>query len=308
MKKSMSLFATVAVGAFLMSSTANAQDKLRVNLCTGGEGKPYNLTGEYIAGFLKDSRNIDLRVVTSKGTWDNVERTVLGQQTPEAINNGDACQAFIGQPDGAVLLKRKNPAAASNLRIIGQGPREFLHVLCSKESGVDDLGDLSGDSSKSVALGSQGSGAWLIWQNFIAEDKSYGEVQVTPEEGAIALSSVASNTTTCVLVPAALGNSTVMQADTDFGDQLVLAGANDMDFNDAVNIDGKPLYRWQEIPSGSYPANLQGWFSSKDTVAWTAGIYVNSSYFNGNQKALEELITAVAKAKPAIKNTFGTLE
>ena len=306
--KNISMLASVAIGALLLAVPALAAEKLRVNLCTGGEGKPYNLTGEYIQGFLKDSRNIDLQIVTSKGTWDNIERTVMMQQTPESIANGDACQAFIGQPDGAVLLKRKNPAAAANLRIIGQGPREFLHVLCSKESGVDDLGDLSGDSTKSVALGSQGSGAWLIWQNFVAEDKSYGDVQVTPEDGAIALSSVANNTTTCALIPAALGNATVVQADTDFGDQLTLAGANDMDFNDAVNIDGKPLYRWQDIPSGTYPVNLQGWFSGKETVAWTAGIYVNTRYFDGNQKALEELITAVAKAKPAIKNTFGTLE
>lgn len=307
MSKTFNIVAGAALSVFLMSGSAFAE-KLRVNLCTGGEGKPYNLTGNYIAGFLKDSRNIDINVVTSKGTWDNIERTVLTPSTTESVTSGESCQAFIGQPDGAVLLKRKNPAAAAKLRIVGQGPREFLHVVCSKESGVDDLGDIGGDNTKSVALGASGSGAWLIWQNFIAEDKSYAEVQVTNEEGAIGLSSVASNTTTCMLVPAALGNATMQQADEDFGDQLVLAGANDKDFNDAVNIDGKPLYRWQQIPSGTYPKNLQGWFSGKDTIAWTAGIYINTEAFSGNQKALEDLITAVAKAKPAIKNSFGTLE
>lgn len=307
MIKTFSFLAGAAISVLLMSEAAFAE-KLRVNICTGGEGKPYNLTGEYIAGFLKDSRNIDVKVVTSKGTWDNIERTVLIPSTPESIASGESCQVFIGQPDGAVLLKRKHAAAASKLRIIGQGPREFLHVLCSKESGVEDLSDIGGDNTKSVALGASGSGAWLIWQNFIAEDKSYAEVQVTNEEGAIALSSVASNTTTCMLVPAALGNATMVQADQDFGDQLVLAGANDKDFNDAVNIDGKPLYRWQKIPSKTYPKNLQGWFSGSDTIAWTAGVYVNTDAFNNNQKALEELITAVAKAKPAIKNTFGVLE
>ena len=103
--------------------------------------------------------------------------------------------------------------------------------------------------------------------------------------------------------------ATVAQADADFGDQMTLAGANDRDFNDATTVDGKPLYKWQSIPSGTYPANLQsGWFTSEDTIAWQAGIYVNTEYFQDNQKALEELITAVAKAKPAIKNTFGSLE
>lgn len=305
--KNIFVIGAIAASVLAMSSAAHAE-RLKINLCTGGEGKPYNLTGKYIQGFLKDSRNIDLNVVESRGTWDNIERTVLMPQTPESVASGESCQAFIGQPDGAVLLKRKNPAAAAKLRTIGQGPVEYLHVLCSKESGVEDLYELGGDNSKSVALGANGSGSWLIWQNFIAEDKGYAEVQVTNEEGAIALSSVASNTTTCMLIPGALGHSTVLQADNDFGDQLVLAGANDKDFNDATAIDGKSLYRWKTIPSGTYPTNLQGWFSGKDTIAWQAGIYVNTDAFSSNQKALEELITAVAKAKPAIKKTFGTLE
>lgn len=307
MNKLLTMIAGAVLATAALAGTASAE-RLQVNLCTGGEGKPYNMTGEYIAGFLKESRNIDLRVVTSDGTWDNVQRTAVDATTPETLASGEACQAYIGQPDGAVLLKRKNPAAAAKLSIIGNGPVEYLHVLCSKESGIDDLDQLGGDNTKSVALGPDGSGAWLIWQNFINEDASYGDIVVTSETGAIALSSVANNTTTCMIVPAALGNATMLQADQDFGDQLVLSGANDKDFNDATTVDGKPLYTWQSIPSGTYPQNLQGWFSSKDTIAWTAGVYVNKDYFTGNQKALEDLITAVAKARPAIKNSFGSLE
>ena len=308
MNKLLSVVAAAALASTAMTGIAHAE-KIRVNICTGGEGKPYNLTGEYISGFLRDSKNVDFHVMTSSGTWDNIQRTVLTEQTPENIASGEACQVFIGQPDGAVILKRKNPAAAANLRTIGVGPREFLHVLCSKESGVTDLSDLSGDNSKSVALGKEGSGAWLIWQNFINEDKSYEEVQVTDEEGSIAMSSVASNTTTCAIVPAAVPNATVQSADNDFGDAINLVGANDKDFNDATTFDGKPLYKWQKIPSGSYPVNFQnGWFTGVDTIAWQAGIYVNKSYFENNEKALEDIITAVAKAKPAIKNSFGALE
>ena len=307
MNKLLTIFAGAVLATAALTGSAFAE-RLQVNLCTGGEGKPYNMTGEYIAGFLKSSKNIDLRVVTSDGTWDNVQRTAIDDTTPETLASGEACQAYIGQPDGAVLLKRKNPAAAAKISIIGNGPVEYLHVLCSKESGVDDLYQLAGDNTKSIALGKDGSGSWLIWQNFINEDSSYGEIVVTTETGAIALSAVANNTTTCMLVPAALGNATMLQADQDFGDQLTLAGANDRDFNDATTVDGKPLYKWQAIPSGTYPQNLQGWFSSKDTIAWTAGVSVNKDYFDSNQKALEDLITAVAKARPAIKNSFGTLE
>lgn len=303
-----SLIALALAASVAMPAMA-AAEVMTINLCTGGEGKPYNQTGEIIKGFLKDSKNVRVNVILTDGTWDNIERTVLTAATPETVADGTACHAFIGQPDGPVLLKRKNPTAAANLKEIGKGPREFLHVLCSKESGVEDLSDIAGDNTKSVALGASGSGAWLIWQNFVAEDASYGEVVVSDESGAIAMSSVAANSTTCALVPAAVVNATVAQADTDFGDALTMVGANDKDFNDATTIDGKPLYKWQAIPSGSYPANLQaGWFTDVDTVAWQAGVYVNKQYFTGNTKALEDLITAVAKAKPAIKNTFGAME
>lgn len=299
----------LALAASVSMPALAAAEPMVINLCTGGEGKPYHQTGEIISGFLKDSKNVRVNVITTNGTWDNIERTVKTAATPEAIASGDACHAFIGQPDGPVLLKRKDATAAANLKIIGQGPREFLHVLCSKDSGVEDLSDIAGDNTKSVALGASGSGAWLIWQNFIAQDKSYAEVVVTDEAGPIAMSSVATNSTTCALIPAAVVNSTVAQADSDFGDSLAMVGANDKDFNDATAIDGKPLYRWQAIPSGSYPVNLQaGWFTSVDTVAWQAGVYVNKQYFTENTKALEDLITAVAKAKPAIKNTFGAIE
>lgn len=303
------MFKTTIAATILLAFTnvASAQEMFTINLCTGGEGKPYHQTGNLIQSLFPE-KTARINVITTEGTWDNIERTVLTANTPENVASGAFCHAFIGQPDGAVQLKRENPAAADKLRIIGQGPREFLHVLCSKESEVEDLSDLAGDNTKSVALGKEGSGAWLIWQNFIAEDASYGEVVVSNESGALAMSSVATNTTTCMLVPAALGNATVNQADEEFGDSLVLVGTNDKDFNDAENIDGKPLYRWQELPSGTYPLNLQGWFSEADSIAWQAGIYVNKTAFAGHDKELEAFISASAKAKPAIKRAYGELE
>lgn len=293
----------------LMATASFAEEKMQINLCTGGEGKPYNQTGEAIKSFALTSKTININVIATNGTWDNIERTLMTPPTQENIDSGKTCHAYIGQPDGAVVLKRSNVAAANRLKVIGTGPVEYLHVLCSKESGIDDLSDLAGDNTKSVALGTEGSGAWLLWKNFIAEDASYGEVVTTAEEGAIAMASVAANDTTCMLIPSALGSGTVSQADSDFGDSLVLAGANDKDFNDATDIAGKPLYTWHPIPSGTYPMNLQsGWFSSADTIAWQAQIYVNADNFRDNQKALSDLISAVAKAKPAIKKAFGSLD
>src|SRR3546814_19352827 len=104
-----------------------------------------------------------------------------------------ACDAMIGQPDGPVYISRATPGASRSLRQVGELHREYLHVLCSQASGIDALGDLSGRTKHSVAIGAAGSGAWLLWQNFIAEDDSYGNIPVSTEGGIVALSAFASD-------------------------------------------------------------------------------------------------------------------
>ena len=287
----------VAAMALLAPSAGHATTQ--INLCTGVAGGPYAEAGKMIADMARGDQSIAINVVTDTGgTWGNIQRTVLG----------DGCDAMIGQPDGAALLKRQNPGAAADLKPIADLHREYLHALCSKESGVDDIGDLESDPKGrgySIALGDPGSGAWLIWQNFVAEDADYGDVPVKNESGVIALASVAANETTCMLQPAAVGNSIVRQADEQFGDGIILAGVNDKDFNDATDPQGKPLYTFGAIPSGSYPKSLQGgWFSSADTVSWVAKVYVNPRRLT-DQKALSAFITAVARARPAIQSQYG---
>lgn len=299
----------IALALLVTSSVAAHAEKQTINICTGGEGKPYHQTAEFISGFLKDSKSISVNVIETGGTWDNIERTVMTPDTPENVASGEVCHAFFAQPDGPVVLKRKNAAMASKLRKIGRGPVEYLQVICNKDSGVENLSALSGRNDVSVALGAGNSGAWLIWENFKAEDASYGEVVVTEDSGTSAISSVAEGETTCAVIPAALGSNDMLVADEDFGDSLVLVEATDKDFNDATDIEGKPLYAWYDIPSGTYPKNLQkDWFSSVETIAWESGIYVNKDAFHTNKRGLDDLIRAIAKAKPAIKNTFGSLE
>ncbi|WP_189353815.1 TAXI family TRAP transporter solute-binding subunit [Mesorhizobium sp. M2A.F.Ca.ET.039.01.1.1] len=293
--RTLSLLAASSLALFASHAFAAPTE---IKLCTGIDGGPYAEAGKMIAGMAKGDPNISVRVVMDTGgTWGNIQRTVLGE----------GCDAMIGQPDGAAVLKRQNPGAAASLKPIADLHREYLHALCSKESGVDDIGDLESSpkaNGYSIALGDTGSGAWLIWQNFVAQDSDYGEVPVKNESGVIALASVAANETTCVLQPAALGNSLVRQADEQFGDGLALVGVNDRDFDNATDPQGKPLYTYSKIPSGTYAKSLQGWFSGKSTVTWLAKVYVNSDRIT-DQKALAAFITAVARAKPAIQAQYG---
>jgi len=287
--------ALVAAAAF--APTANAADAIR--LCTGSSTGNYFAAGEAIQRMA--GKQLPIVVVETEGTVDNMRRLLeLPADDPEA------CDAMIGQPDGPVFEVRKSPANIKKLRQVGSLHREYLHVLCSKGSGVDDLGDIA-DGGYSIAIGEPGSGAWLIWQNIITEDDSYADVPVTNDGGSIALAAVASDTTTCMLVPAGLKNGIVNEADAYYGDAVVLAEANDKDFNDATDIAGKPLYEYSDIPSRTYGTSLQTGLlgSSVSTISWLAGVYANSDRLS-DKRQLSGFIQAVGRASTGIKAEFGS--
>lgn len=274
--------------AFASVSPSMASDDFR--LCTGATSGVYFAAGQAIKKMSGNA--LPITVVETEGTLDNITRTLDDQ----------SCHAFIGQPDGPVYVARQSPAKAKLLRQVGSLHREYLHVLCSRESGVDDLGDIAG-GKHSLAIGEPGSGAWLIWQNILAEDKSYESVPVTNEGGILALSAVATNTTTCMLQPAGLRNGTVNEADQLYGDQVVLADANDKDFNDATDINGKALYSYDyDIPGKAYPKSFNYW-GGTETISWQAGVYVNTELVDN--KTLAKLIQAVSRAATGIRAEYG---
>jgi len=289
------LFLMAAIAVIAISSEAKAAP---IRLCTGSESGVYFAAGDAIAKMA--GKSVSVVNVPTEGTIDNLERVLdLDPANPEA------CDAMIGQPDGPVYVGRSSPAKVKKLRQVATLHREYLHVLCGKKSGVDDLSDLPDDPAKySIAIGEPGSGAWLIWQNIIAEDVSYGKVPVRNEGGVLALSAVSSGEATCMLVPAGLRNGTVTEADQTYGDTVILAGANDRDFDDATDIKGDPLYEYRDIPKGNYPKSLQsGWFASRKTISWPAAVFVNTDRIDA--KALPGFVQAAARAAQGIKAEYG---
>lgn len=268
-----------------------------IRLCTGAESGVYFAAGGEIKKM--GGGQMPITLVETEGTIDNLERMLsLPADDPKA------CDAMIGQPDGPVYLSRTSPANVKKVKQVGSLHREYLHVLCNKDSGVDDLGDLENDPDKyRIAIGEAGSGAWLVWQNLVSEDEDYGAVPVSNEGGILALASVSSGDATCMLVPAGLGNGTVREADMSFGDTIALVGANDKDFDDATDIKGKPLYEYAKIPGSAYPKSFDYWSDVK-TISWFAGVYVNMDRVP-DQKRLAAFVQAVSRASASIKAEYG---
>lgn len=285
----------LAIALTLLSAPAYAG----VNLCSGsGNGVYYEAADAIRSAAGKSLPVINVETI---GTGENIARTVN-----EPKDSDDSCDAFIGQPDAVVYEAKQAPVIAKMLRPVGTLHREYLHAMCGKESGVDDIGDLENDPSKySVAIGGQGSGAWYVWQNMITEDEDYASIPTVNEGGSLALSSVASGTTSCMLVPAGLNNGTVNLADSTYSDSVDLVGVNDRDFDDAVDIKGKPMYEYRDI-DGVYK-NLQcGSWSCGDvsTLSWNAVVYVNINKMTDNRE-LDLFIRAVGQAGVQIKAKYG---
>lgn len=292
MKKTLFIAAMISSAAFY--TQANAAN---VRLCTGSASGVYAAAGDAIKKMAGGSVSVTL--VETQGTIDNLQRMI---DLPADDPNG--CDAMIGQPDGPAYLARTSPANVKRVRQVASLHREYLHVLCNKDAGVHDLGDLENDPSKyKIAIGEPGSGAWLIWQNLVAEDEDYGAIPVSNEGGVLALSSVSSGDTTCMLVPAGLKNGTVNEADTTFGDTVILVGANDKDFDDAVGINGKLLYEYAKIPGETYPQSFNYW-NDVNTISWLAGVYINTDRFS-DPKTLTAFVQAASRAAGGIKAEYG---
>lgn len=288
-------FSIAAIGAIAALMAPAVAAPTTINLCTGGSSGVYYQAGQMIADQANGSSSIHINVIETKGTGDNIERT-----TKMDPNDPEACTAFIGQPDTVLGAKRAN--ASLPLKQINSLHREYLHVLCNKNSGVDDLDELSGTTEYTVNVGPVGSGAWATWENFKYEDSSYADIPVKNEPDNIALGSVQNGDTTCMIVAAGKGNGTVTEANDYYSDSLALVEATDKDFNDAQDLRGQPLYEFVDLPR-TYK-NLQGWIGGGvETVSWRAGFFVNPSRID--EKTLGELIKFVNRAKAGVVAQYG---
>jgi TRAP-type uncharacterized transport system substrate-binding protein len=285
--------ALLSIGGFIPQSKAQTDDKT-IRLCTGSSSGVYYQVGNMIQSFM--SKDYALEVIETEGTFQNMD---LMLQT-----GTEGCDAMIGQPDGPVYLKRTKPSDALNISRVMKLHREYLHVICAKESGIDDLEDVG--SSNTVAIGAPGSGAWLMWQNFIEQDSGFADIKTTSDSGLTALTAVASNELSCMLAPSGVPNGVVSEADANFGDAVILASATDKDFNDATDIDGKPLYEFLKLPTQSYTQTFgRGFFRSEPkTLSWNAGLYVNKKKLSG--KKLEALLKGATRARTTVLGQYGS--
>lgn len=273
--------ATIGLLAFATPSLSSEP----IRLCTGSEDGVYYEIGTILKRW---SKNQPIEVIPTEGSVDNIERVIKGE-----------CDAFIAQPDALNYAAITTPRIKKLFRSVGSLHREYLHVVCGRDSGIDDLSDLEG-TEKKLNLGPPNSGAWVTWQNLVKEDSGYETIKTESDPHDLALSSVSAGDIDCMLVASGLRSGPMLSADENYGDSLVLVGANDKDFNDAVSVDGKPLYTYSKI--SEYPNINNGW-SSPSTISWNAQVYANTDTLDS--KRLSQFAQTIAKTRGEIVGRWG---
>jgi hypothetical protein len=267
--------------AVSMSTGAWAEEM--INLCTGGEQGTYFRVGNMMDNSA-DSRRLDITNVSTNGSWENM-RLVSDLE----------CHAAIVQADAYTLFARQNAAKAVNIDNVGDLHEEFAHMICNKDSDIDDAGDLESDQV-TIAIGKTGSGPWVTWQNWMAEDSGFEATRVVPLGGIAAQAKVSQGADVqCMLEITGLGSSSIHNIDSRFGANMTLVTMDNWSLNNAEDPKGNKLYTFADIPSRTYGVNLQkGGWSSVETIKQSAVLVINTTYFYEHEGAYEALLEAYA--------------
>lgn len=149
MKKICGLFLTCAL--LLGAVSSQAVDTKRLTLATGGTSGVYFPLGGAIGQVLGDKTGGDLSVTAQStgASGENMRLVNEGDVDFAIVQNDVADAAFNGAPP----FKKENKLTKA--RALGRLYPEYLHVVASKNSGINKLEDFKG---KKISVGARGSG------------------------------------------------------------------------------------------------------------------------------------------------------
>ena len=266
-------------------------------LCTARPDGNYHRFGEVLSGHARDGVLIEL--IHTYGSMQNLEYLQTGK-----------CDGAYVQRNAFTTYAERNPSGGFNFERVATPAVEFAHMICNRESGVDDVGDLLG---KSLLIDNVGSGTEVTWSEFVSMDDTYDAVKTETVGGTTALNRVATGQADCMLFVASLNTRLLQRANT-LGDSVVLVPVNDWDFNDKQYGNGKlfqghqdpsgeDVYVFLDIPDNQYPDLQDGlFFSEVETLTVPVDMVASLDWRSAHSEAYEHFLGAVLDAQPAIED------
>lgn len=244
--------ATAAVATTAFGNAAQAED---FKLCTGTPGKNYEFAGQQIQAQAK-GLGINVQVINTGGSWENLEKMGRGE-----------CDGALVQEDNVIAYQRK-----ANLPLVPLANmyQEYVHFICGKDEGVEDVTDLL-NTEKTLNVGAAGSGARVTWENIVAADKRYGKVVPQSYVDGLEYTMIDQGIVDCAIFLSGLKSGSALTADATYGKTTLLTEFTDSDlFGSQKGMGGSQLYTPAEIPEGTYPNWTPSAMFSDNAVPTTA--------------------------------------
>ena len=264
-------------------------------LCTARPEGNYHRFAEIVQQSAGSGVLVEL--INTKGSMENLR--LLEERK---------CDGAYVQRNAFGMYADRNPSGEFNFERVSTPAVEFAHMICNRNSGVDDVGDLIG---KSLLIDAIGSGTEVTWSEFVTMDDNYKDVSTQTVGGTSALNQVAMGQADCMLFVASL-NTQLLQRANNLGDDVVLVPVNDWDFNDKKYGNGKlfqglqdpsgeAVYVFLDIPDDQYPNIQDGlFFSEVETLTIPVDMVASLDWRSDNASAYDAFLGAVLDAQPTI--------
>lgn len=277
-----------AIALSLFAGSAMAQENV-INVCTAKKGGNYEYTGAVIKGFLEGTYTVN--VINTLGSVDNIKK----------INSGE-CDIAIVQSDA--LFAYEKDSGAINGSELGSLYREYAHLICRRDTGIDEISDLN--EKTKVMIGKEGSGSQVTWRGMVLADKEeggddYSKIPVVYADSIVKLNA---GDAACMITTATPGHKSLSVDAEKFGDKLVLVPIEDKDFNDITVTDSNgnvsSVYNEAELPYSSYKKLMPtGALGRKDVATFSVTAKVIISEKAENEKP--EIYDAVGMILPDVQ-------
>lgn len=145
----------LAFGASFASASAS-----EITLCAGKEGGGYD-------GVMR-AVSVELEKLGNTVTILNLDGS---EAILDALEAG-RCAYGPAQKDVDYLKAKNDPGFEASVRPVSVLYNEVMTMVCSAESGIDELSDLTSDNT--VIVDTIGSGSALSWDNMVQIEKEFG--------------------------------------------------------------------------------------------------------------------------------------
>lgn len=281
----------------LMAPEVAASMAPTFKLCTASADGNYSRFANYVKE--QAAGNVVVEVVHTAGSMQNLEYL-----------QGGRCDGAYVQRNAFTVYAERNPSGGYDFERISTPAIEFAHMICNRESGVEDVGDLPG---RTLLVDQKGSGTEVTWSEFVTMDDNYSAVNTDPTGGSKALLEVSRGSADCMMYVASL-NTRLLERANEMGDSVRLVPVNDWDFNDKKYGNGKlfqghedpsgeRVYEFMDIPDDQYENIQDGMiFSAVETLSVPVDMVANLDWSKENPEAYESLLAAVLDAQPSINS------